>query len=670
MKPEITEKLENLRKSILVLDIETSASYPDGTKINIRTNFEQYIQYAKCKWFGCYSYKYDKYVIDKVKGNEEKIKNLIAEHKVIASFNGEEFDVPILYNNDLMPEDKRFMQIDCLQILGKSVFTSRSGRPYKNRGELMGFKFKKNSLKVIAETMKLETQKGDIDYEIFFKDEWTEEEEKDIRKYLESDVKATKQMFDKLYNFWYPFTEFLSVKNILNFSWIRSSIASLTYKCACNALGVEETYGEMPDKKKEEMGGRVITPKYEEARKVWYVDVRSLYPHIFAMFNLFAECKPFESGWHGNDIFKVKGYYDITVPHKLSIDIMSKLKTRITLKKEDPDNPMVYAIKILLNSLYGAQRSPIFEQIHTPNAGWDVCWLGQQINEMMEKMMVEKGFNVIAGDTDSIFCIAKNDINNNKEYVIDCLNNIVKYINSNVPFPQETFEIEIENYIDYIMWPIDMKTGVTKKKNYVYLSNDKVSVVGLPVIKDNATKLGQLILKEVLIPMIKKEKKAKFLREDIKYIINKYLDRDDALSLLSKEFKVKPFKSYKKESQIQAQISLNYFDGQDGVIRLIKNTKIGKVGKGNKYCTVEDAKENNLNIYDVDLTKIYNELQPFCESGFLDDEKDKKIMERYLGSKQAELDKFFESDLFDSDAVGDDVTHKEFLDNEIFFETL
>jgi len=45
-------------------------------------------------------------------------------------------------------------------------------------------------------------------------------------------------------------------------------------------------------------------------------------------------------------------------------------------------------------------------------------------------------------------------------------------------------------------------------------------------------------------------------------------------------------------------------------------------------------------------------------------------MERYLGSKQAELDKFFESDLFDSDAVGDDVTHKEFLDNEIFFETL
>ena len=61
MKTEITEKLENLRKSIIVIDLETSASYPDGTKINIRTNFEQYIQYAKCKWFGCYSYKYDKF---------------------------------------------------------------------------------------------------------------------------------------------------------------------------------------------------------------------------------------------------------------------------------------------------------------------------------------------------------------------------------------------------------------------------------------------------------------------------------------------------------------------------------------------------------------------------------------------------------------------------------
>jgi len=55
------EKLETIKKSILVFDIETSAQYPNGEVIDIRENFEDYVKHAKVKWLGMYSYLHDEY---------------------------------------------------------------------------------------------------------------------------------------------------------------------------------------------------------------------------------------------------------------------------------------------------------------------------------------------------------------------------------------------------------------------------------------------------------------------------------------------------------------------------------------------------------------------------------------------------------------------------------
>ena len=437
----IPDKVKELLKNVLCFDIETSSMDTTGP-ISI-SDFNNYVKRAKAKWIGFYSYKYEKCVSLPVVGNEDIIRKFIKEHKVLVGFNNEEFDTPICFNNLLISQ--RYKQIDIMRILGSDVF-----KGHKNRASLMGVKLKNNKLKNMAKQFNVETQKGDIDYKIFQKDVWTKEEQKEIKIYLEADVMATKQLFDKLLDYWSPFVDMVDDKFVNDWSWATSSIASLTYKCACHTLGVEPTFGEHKGEK-EKMGGRVILPKMEEARGVWYVDARSLYPHIYAMFNLHNELEEknmdaCDNYFNGNEVFKVKGTYDIDEPSILGKDLMEKLKMRMKLKKEDPDNPMQYAIKILLNSHYGAQRSPIFEQIYTPNGGWDCCWLGQQINEIMEKMMTGFGFNVIAGDTDSIFCKATEEKFNHKEYVKVCLKKIVEYINQNVPFPQETFEIEIEGY--------------------------------------------------------------------------------------------------------------------------------------------------------------------------------------------------------------------------------
>jgi len=636
----IQNNLEKIKASALVVDIETSALYSDGSEINIRTNFETYVANAKVKWVGFYSFKYNSGYYLNAQTDANQILKLLSEHDVLIGFNSEEFDIPILKNNGFMNEYKRYIQVDCMCIFGTSNFRNRKGYAYKNRGEIMGYKFKNNSLRCMAETMKLEHVKGDIDYKIFHKDVWTEEEILKIKKYLYSDIMSTKSMFEKLYYYWMPFAELLDEKYIYDLSWIKSSIASLTYKAACRIINTEPTYSDK-QVKEEKMGGNVFDPQIEEAYGVWCVDFGSLYPHMFTMFNLPAEipeekidaCKKV---WHGNDVFQVRGYYDVSKWHLLSEYIFSKLKERMYLKKHDKDNPLVYTLKIFLNGLYGIFRSPLFEKIHTPNCGWDCCWLGQQIQQLTKEMVEQFGFTIIYGDTDSIFFMTDNKEINTREYVQDCLNQIIDVIKDNVPFPVDTFNITIEHYLEYIMFPFEESPVIGedgknkkiknrlvlerkgKKKNYAYIYKDEegtqVKLVGLPIKKDNATHLGIKIYEEILKPEIIKNTRAKFSKSFLEATIQEYLQKPEIMDLISIEYKVNAFSSYKSNC-IQAQISQAYFDGNEGVIRLIKNTKIGKVGKGDKYCTIAEAKTAKLTITELDLEKLWKELTPFilCE---------------------------------------------------------
>ena len=634
--------LDTIKKTALIFDIETYAEYPDGREINIQTNFEDYVKYARCKWFGAYSYKYNKLFLLNVQEHYHAIVDILSDHNVLVGFNNEEFDYPIVVNNGLSDIDKKFNQIDCMKILGASSFKDKNGFKYKNRGNLMGYSFKNNSLGCMASTMGLESQKSKIDYRIFAKNTWTVEETKLIKDYLKDDVLATKGLFDKLWDYWIPFTSLIDYKHVINLSWIKSSIASLTYKAACFVLDTEPTYSDSP-KSTEEMGGNVFEPKYEEAYDVWHLDFTSLYPHIFCMFNLFAEVEesyPVKK-WHGNDIFKVKGHYDIFNKHKLTTYVEEKLKQRIKLKNEDPDNPMVYTLKILLNGLYGIVRSAIFEKVHQPNAGWDVCWLGQQIQDYTKRRLEDMGFESIAGDTDALDVQIKDKSKSTYDHVNNCLKLIIDEIKQNVPFPLDSFEIKIEKNFKYVLYPfsehpiVDEVTGKNKKlknrlvtqlkgkkKNYLYIYENKgvkeIVIVGLPLIKDNATPLGLKIFEEVLEPLILDKGHAKFDKAFIAEKIDGYLKNQEIMSLLAVEYKVKPFASYKNPSQIQAQISKGYFNGQEGVISLIKNNKVGKAGKGTLYCSIEEAIENKLVVDDLDIEKTWNELEPFCLREALD----------------------------------------------------
>ena len=648
--------IKQIIKECLVYDIECSSQYPDGRKINIRTHFDDYVKHAIVKWVGFYSYKNNTYNEFNAITHREEIMQIFAEHKTIIGVNNIAFDTPICINNELV---KKFQHknLDVQVILGND-----SKRFQKNRAIYMGVdlkpvivngkKYGANTLMSMAKHFHLPTIKGDIDYNIFFQNEWTEQETKDIIKYLHADVEVTKLLFDKLTKHWAIFSDWLYENDIKNWKWLKTSIASLTYLAACKVKGVEPTYGKSGDK--EEMGGRAIEPFIEESFNIHYMDEASKYPHIFAQFNLFSEVdirgmsngvlkKEIECGniFHGNDKFKVKGYYEISKQGIMEKNVLDKIKTRIAVKKvlknidennflkiDIPEelkdfindkqlnndiiqslNGLQYAIKIFLNALYGAARSAIFEQIHTPNAGYDCCWIGQQIHKYVEEFFKKKGYDTVGGFTDSWFMKSKDE--DSKEDMIKLADECMNELKKDFPFPANTHIIDYECFMDYLLYNKDEKTGVYKKNNYCFISENKIKIVGFPIKKNNASKLGLYIFNKYLEPHGIKEKRLKFTRKYLMELITKELTND--LSLAAVNIRCNPNESYKNLGQLQAQISRAYFDNLDGEISLIKNFKFGKVGKGNKYCTVQEAKEGNLRIEDLNLEKMWNELEPFIE---------------------------------------------------------
>ena len=177
----IKNDLEAIKKTALILDTETSSFYPDGKEIDIKKDFDNYLKYAQIKWFGAYSYKYNKGYCLNARTEFNKIFDLLFSHDVLVGFNNEEFDFPILVNNQLIDSQKKYIQVDMMQILGTSNQRNKDGYKYKGRGTLMDYDFKNNSLRCMAETMKLDYLKGTIDYRIFQKENWTEEEIKEIK---------------------------------------------------------------------------------------------------------------------------------------------------------------------------------------------------------------------------------------------------------------------------------------------------------------------------------------------------------------------------------------------------------------------------------------------------------------------------------------------------------
>jgi len=205
---------------------------------------------------------------------------------------------------------------------------------------------------------------------------------------------------------------------------------------------------------------------------------------------------------------------------------------------------------------------------------------------------------------------------------------IINEIQKSVPFPQETFDMTIDDEINFMKFVKDKNTGKFKKKNYMYVAKNnktqqfnKLVMKGLPIIKSNASKVAKKIFDKYMTPEIINNHKHKFKKKMVVEWIENELEKD--LSLAAIFYKIRNYNEYALDSQIQAQIAKHelYGEGQHYMLKLNKsapyitqNNKKISIGAGKMQNYVGIKYKDYISLKDLDLQKTWNELNPFVET--------------------------------------------------------
>jgi DNA polymerase elongation subunit (family B) len=381
------------------------------------------------------------------------------------------------------------------------------------------------------------------------------------------------------------------------------SVGSLVYHCVCNAAGLEPTFADNFESASYE-GGFVRLPiKLEEEGDLYCLDYTSAYPFAYMMGNLFARA---DEGWKGTGICETVGTYDDTNYHPLTKTLRQIFNTRYALKADK--DPKEYTFKIIINTLYGITGNPVFQAVHDYTAASDCTLLVRQWIQAASKLFDDRGYTVLYGDTDSIYV---KDPYNDKEKMLGVVKEHIDEIKSLMNFPQDDFDMSIDDEIKYMAF-FKGAGGQLLKKNYIYVTKaGKLKIKGLPIIKSTVTALGKNIFEEHIKPLILNEHKHKIRRVELDNWIETALKED--IGIASVFYKVRDPHEYASTTSLPYQISISkhYGPGQWNMLKLKREHALGAGGKRN-YVSVENAKDVSMGM--VDLTKTYSELAHFIKN--------------------------------------------------------
>jgi len=583
------------RKPILCYDIETDSLETETAKI---------------KWFGAYSYLSDEYYLIPFKDNEKEIKAVISRHKILVGFNNKEFDNLIIQNN--FNDDHVFDYKVILDLLEMSA--PKGGKDYgkfrKNRLAQMGIKLKNFTLKNIIEKLKLDEEgtKGDIDYRIFQKNEWTAEEVAEIKKYLKQDIDLTKKLF-----YWYekqfePLKKFLPQKEQDNFLYLKSSLSVLAYNIICNKAGLKPEFGEkkMGENIKSYSGGHHLEPRWDLVTgNIIEVDFTSAYPHAIMMGNLHSLVGQDDEGWSGDGYYNIEGRYNTKEQGKIELALKDIFLERIKAKKAG-EKAKNLSYKIIINSHYGCSANPIFKSIYNRKTASDCTSMVRTWIKKLAKLLEVNGFTPLYGFTDSIFILVPP--HSNKQLLMFIVNKFMQEAKSHVPWPMDTFQMEIEEEIKMIWF--------VAKNCYLFVTNKNEVKYKSTLLNTNTPKAVMKLFEEYMKPIIIEKLNIPFTKKELETQMKLILEKEPELA--AQEYKVGKFDEYKVKTSLQYQISYKYGEGRHYLIPnkqgigvgLSKNTK--KV-RGIRHCTIKEFKDNNLKINDIDLKHLLSHLKSFYE---------------------------------------------------------
>jgi len=270
-------------------------------------------------------------------------------------------------------------------------------------------------------------------------------------------------------------------------------------------------------------GGYVMDSQPGLYENVLVLDFKSLYPSIIRTFKI--DPLGLAKG------LSLKGNLDATIPGfldaKFSRDdhILPDLVTQLWRDRDDAkqhkNKPLSQAIKIIMNSFYGVLGSSGC-RFFNPQLASSITMRGHEIIQKSRKIIETEGYNVIYGDTDSVFVLIGDGKDETQCQTIgkelqETLNTWWdKHLEEEFGI-ESNLEIEFEtHYLRFLMPTIrGAETGSKKRYAGMINANGKKQMVfkGLETVRTDWTPLAREFQQELYQRVFNQEPYRDFIKE-------------------------------------------------------------------------------------------------------------------------------------------------------------
>jgi DNA polymerase-2 len=266
-------------------------------------------------------------------------------------------------------------------------------------------------------------------------------------------------------------------------------------------------------------GGLVQEPHYGIYDYVLLFDFRSLYPSIMATFNI----DPLTYTEEETRIRAPNGAYFGEEPGILQKIVLQLLERR---SKADIYEEQ-YAIKIIMNSLFGVLGNPNcrFYNSKIANA---ITSFGRYFLEKTTDNVEAMGYDVIYGDTDSLFVVSRAEsvteavkIGNTIERAINEFYD--KYVKEY--YNRENYlTLEFERMYEKFLLPKQRHLKRGAKKRYAGYHDGEIDIVGLEYVRRDWTELAKEFQYNLLEKIFSGENIDQYIRETVRNLKGGKLD--------------------------------------------------------------------------------------------------------------------------------------------------
>ena len=268
-------------------------------------------------------------------------------------------------------------------------------------------------------------------------------------------------------------------------------------------------------------GGYVMDPIPGIYDDIIVLDFKSLYPSIIQTFKI----DPYSNLKSEIDTIKTLNGYKFSSTQHFLPEFIDQLIEQRNLAKKKNDKQLSQAIKILMNSFYGVMGSFGCRFYH-PNLPTAITGTGQKLLMGSKDFLAGQGYEVIYGDTDSLFLKLKEGEGENAEgngkRIAEDLNIFWSEKIQNDFGLKSYLEIEFEKYYrKFILTPARGSESGAKKRYAGLVSEsgrENIEFVGMEFVRSDWTRLAKEFQVELYNRIFNNDEIENWIREIVKKV--------------------------------------------------------------------------------------------------------------------------------------------------------